>query len=546
MNEVLSDEAPSSVEVEDQSDVFGNKLNEANTDKQAFPRLDGELFPLVAANADVIAACSWMGGEKVTLTAAMCNYQKPMTEENVDEVISDVYDFLAHRITESEETEEKDEIEEEESDNQEEKPVKNVEKDQYQPKKPALIEKTPPKSDAKNIVQKTPVIPNSAKVESQLEEFQELTPAAEQPGAPDKKAKIVSAPEKSETATQAVPAPSQNEPEKPAHEVAKAETSASPAADLTEKAVVDAPRAAIAAPAVEAASEPRLESITNEPKSATVDYEPRAVSETPALGLSDEIEAADGPEPTEPFVADIQDIIVADETITWADEQFEAIEDKPALTVVEYPIEPGEIIDFAEDEAVKLDHYEAPAEPYEPYDLTVAQTGQDDLETAEAVIVPEQVLPPSVSVEAIEASLIQLSEQMTVCEPETAQAVDEILEMIIDVPAKLETGDEAAFTEAEAQQELEELFSALFDRLGVDCTPELIEGLVRLTMEWRVADEIENLKSEEKTDETPTDYGTHEIIKKLLMWLSALKKSAANAWAIGKSALRLYSLSLNT
>lgn len=63
-----------------------------------FPKLDGELFPIVMENADVVAPCAWMDGAEVSLTVALNNYYRPMTEENADDVIADVYDFLSRQI----------------------------------------------------------------------------------------------------------------------------------------------------------------------------------------------------------------------------------------------------------------------------------------------------------------------------------------------------------------------------------------------------------------------------------------------------------------
>lgn len=64
----------------------------------AFPKLDGVLFPMVVANADVIAPCPWMGGAEVSLSEALNNYYQLMSEENADTVIADVNDFLANQV----------------------------------------------------------------------------------------------------------------------------------------------------------------------------------------------------------------------------------------------------------------------------------------------------------------------------------------------------------------------------------------------------------------------------------------------------------------
>ncbi len=72
-------------------------------EKPSFPKLDGILFPIVIANADVIAPCPWMAGAEVTLTEALNNYYQPMSEENADTVISEVIEFLANRVETHEE-----------------------------------------------------------------------------------------------------------------------------------------------------------------------------------------------------------------------------------------------------------------------------------------------------------------------------------------------------------------------------------------------------------------------------------------------------------
>src|SRR5207247_9449197 len=94
--------------------------------------------------------------------------------------------------------------------------------------------------------------------------------------------------------------------------------------------------------------------------------------------------------------------------------------------------------------------------------------------------------------------------------------------------------------EVEGQEELEELFTELLDKVGIDYAPELVESLARLTFKWHLADEIEKLKNEEEIDKAPVGSGTHEIIKKLLAGLSIIKKVISQAGAIGKSALQLY------
>jgi hypothetical protein len=79
--------------------------------------------------------------------------------------------------------------------------------------------------------------------------------------------------------------------------------------------------------------------------------------------------------------------------------------------------------------------------------------------------------------------------------------------------------------------------------MGIDYTPQLIESLARLSIDWQLAERIEKLKPEEP-DSLPQGAGTHEIIRKLLAALSAIKKAITRASTIGQSALRLYAFGL--
>jgi hypothetical protein len=110
------------------------------------------------------------------------------------------------------------------------------------------------------------------------------------------------------------------------------------------------------------------------------------------------------------------------------------------------------------------------------------------------------------------------------------------------MPVKLEAQTSENITEVNVQEELEELFIELFDILSIEYTPELIESLTHLTLKLHLIEEIKKLKEEEEIEETPQGSGTHEIIKKLLMAISSIKKYIANTYAIGKSALQLYKL----
>lgn len=92
MTEVLTRD-PDTIETEIQFEQF----DQVETEELLFPKLDGVLLPIVMDNADVVAPCWWMGGDEVSLTVALNNYYQQMTEENADEVIADVCEFLTSR-----------------------------------------------------------------------------------------------------------------------------------------------------------------------------------------------------------------------------------------------------------------------------------------------------------------------------------------------------------------------------------------------------------------------------------------------------------------
>jgi hypothetical protein len=133
-------------------------------------------------------------------------------------------------------------------------------------------------------------------------------------------------------------------------------------------------------------------------------------------------------------------------------------------------------------------------------------------------------------------------------EPEAIEEVYASLDKLVEVQAKLgsQDGDNiiAEINEVKVQQEIEEIFTELLERMGIEYTPELIEHLVHLTLKSQLAKKIKKPGNEEEIDEAPNDTGTHEAIKQLLLGLSDFKKAIAYAGVIGKSALHLCDFNL--
>jgi hypothetical protein len=563
LSEFASYEPVGVTQAEPLSDGFGAAASEtAATEPEAksFPRLDGEVGPLVAANADVVAPCWWMGGAEVTLTAAMCNYYTQMMEENADQILADVRDFIANQVTKTEEVEEQGEAEEEEP----EKP-----KDDNQ------------KIDESNDAQKEPADPKIKNTEIQTKKEAVTAKVPQSAARADNPAKPVIN-TKAATQVHATPEPTvgQSSQQAKSESAAEAMSAAEPPRVETALAVeavrtAEPPRAEAAAvidsvlgPGPE--PEPSLAPAPHTHEAGAVSAsEPGLMPEIsqPAPDQPSSLQADAGIESTVDYgvndlvSADTESPIIIEEGSNLPAEIIEACDSElPIQMAFDQIMAEGfvEEVSLTQMDGAELEAYDL----HEPADLPVVPAGE-----AQNIRMDEEVLffepgiepgPPETTepnlyeepirvdstVESIEATLVELTEVLEVSEPETAAAVKLILDKIIEVPRLLEAAGEAVITEEEAQAELEELFVELFVQIGMDYTPELIESLARLTLTWQLTAEIGSLKIEDEPDKTPQDSGTHEIIKKLLACLKYIKKALAHAAAIGKSALRLCSFSL--
>lgn len=148
------------------------------------------------------------------------------------------------------------------------------------------------------------------------------------------------------------------------------------------------------------------------------------------------------------------------------------------------------------------------------------------------------------------AGFIETSENME----ETAE-VHEILDEINLKVQELNTSPAASEKEGEGviveddvdpetiEEELEELFSRLFERIGIEYAPELLNSLVKLAMRQNIQELFMDLEPKVETG-TTQGTGTHELLNYLVAALGSIKKSAQNAYRLGKSAMQLYSMQL--
>ena len=219
-------------------------------------------------------------------------------------------------------------------------------------------------------------------------------------------------------------------------------------------------------------------------------------------------------------------------------------EDLRMLAMI-YELPKGEL-DVFDDTEILISHQEEleqlTEQPgmFETEDDIAGWDAETIISPLEMVNVADLLTQVNLPIEEIESSLLQAAEVIESSQPEIVDAVNGILDKILALQAKLDNEGEVEIIEAEIQEKIEVLFTELFDWLGINYTPELIESLARLTIRRHLGEKMQSLKQEEETDEKTQGYGTHEIIKKLLSCLRKIKKTMANVYVIGKSILRLY------
>jgi hypothetical protein len=511
-----------------------------------------ELMNFVSANQHVIVRCPWMGGAEVTLGEAMTTYSYPpnMTEGDLPTVTEAVYELMANRVLEEEESDEEEEspAEHETSKGEEieepkaeraktekpkpkaenlAKPVKSEGKEakppeRSQPAKIAAAERPVPASPAKNET----VQPAAAKAETAADSLKNPAETPRTASASNPEA-AVSHGTRSETATQ----------QSAGSEVAAAPAEIPAAGYVHTPELVSAPQAEIDR-RIQAA-----EAAILEPAPDVRRLEPMAEDATEVFGLPEpaatgsEPELQETPEPQAPGVLeDLVDFSVENE-IALADPE----------TVI-FGCEEEGLIDLAEQEEISIERQDAALPGYDE-SFTVLEIDdaprQPDSETelreeAEKDT-PERFVPTSPRAAEAGSALMQIVERIRTSQPQAAEAAGETLDKIAELAGRLEQqSGEEVITEDEAQQKLEELFTELFDQLGIEHQPELIQSLVRLTLQRRSSGQPQNLGAEEEAGETPQDDGTHEAIKKLLPGSGPNSKMMEAAPTIGKSALQLY------
>lgn len=472
--------------------------------------VDSILSPLLSANADKLIYCERLGGVEMTLGQAVntiwpVSDKGAMVREGLSSVMAEIQRMLNTPVGKTEE------IEEEKSQNQAEQLITEVADVGEQSKNEAIQTEytessaTTSEADSGDQVQLAAAFEITADVLGSISDttvWDDAIPS-EVTIAPIKVAQR-SAPEKlfAQTSQESPPLKKELKEIKPSIK-----------------------------PAIE--SEDQLPiSLVSEVKIAKAStYKPVPIANTTKSMVGQELE----PKVEENQPLELHISVTPDKAIELDEEEIGV----PTTDLADLTPEPITEIMINEVEEIGLNSIEPVAFSIPMWEELRATIGQG--REPDEVSNPEQPFQVSIEFEGIEDVLLQLVESIENSEPETAEALNEILDKIIEVPAMLEGDGENSLSELEAQEQLEELFIELFELAGIDYTPEVIESLANLIINSHLAEEIDNPEYEE-TSLASHGIGTHEIIKKLLAVLNSIKKAIAHAATIGRSALRFCNL----
>lgn len=468
-----------------------------------------DLMNYVMANQYVIVRCSWMGGAKVTLGEAMMTYSYPpnMTEKDVPAVMAVVDELLANRVEEEGEAEEEKTEEDEHGEETEDKESKWASVRAEKAMRKNKVETETQKDKAKSAIK---VERPSQKESDTVEPLERVKP----------------------NDIQAVEA-----------QVPRA---------VSPKIEQSAPKAA----GIEVLAGPKIASLADIEVQHDIRNTKPATDEGPNFFVSPQVEPLVYAELTKLETESLKktDFLenpvenpaatpLVKESLGFSNFNYELGEDDLAefdSQEIEIIVNHHEEDVFRDDERLDSSQIEASNLDQGLEEVIGLVDDKENTPEPTEIFLAEHLARIELPLEEIEASLLQVAEKIESSPPETIKTIDETLARIAELSDKLEDDSGEEISEPKAQEDLEELFTKLFERLGIDYTPELIETLAQLTMKYYLGEKIQELKEKEDVDAVPHDRGTHEIIKRLLVALSKVKKIMTNAYTIGKSALRLY------
>lgn len=501
---------------------------------------------IVKQYADTRVICERLGGAEMTLGEAVTAIWPPsvkgaMILEGVDSVMAEIQQMLDNRPPEDVEPQEP-EAAESEDELTEEGAQESDENQVQEQSQSAVADKKPEKAIVE--VQST----NQAEKGSSVEDAGML-PA--------------------EALASQNSVEGQQDPEvstEPANRAAKTSRIADEVGERQQQAKAEAATLPFSSTSVEAAveaisaSEPEINTGTaGEPPELTYTgpaFEPFNAApfmdqEAASILVLEEYEELTETELTDLSPLIVEDEIIVDETNLSGEISGYEVVTETTGEVVDYQKEKEDLFDTSK-EVELISEYPSKAEmatennlESEEEEVTTPPIEEADVSEWLQASEPEEIVETILSIEEVADSPWQLlTRQIELSEPGVSELANEVLGKIIEVQDGLETeenGTSGIIDEDEVRQKLGQLFIELHDILGIDYTPETIEGMVRSIINRDAADEIKKRDSQNGTDESPHDIGTHEVIKQMLISSGSNKKSLPIG--IGKSAILLYNFS---
>jgi hypothetical protein len=433
---------------------------------------DDELTNLVAANADVIVRCPWLGDAEMELSPAINSIQVQLTPENVDMVVAEVHQMLARAAEENAEEEETiadDEI----TDN---KPKPKAEANDT---KSAQESESIGKTDAPKRIIKT-----SEKANEKI-----VTPASD-----------ATAENSAQVAAKNISATTQGAEKIERNAAAKKQTATKPenvqtVARTTVKPTSHIPKK----PTTKVTQDPIAEKVYD--------------IDTPEHG-------GEKPVIKESPIDKVELIIPAEETM-----DVEEIMNPEQKKTKEPTIIETAVLNEIKPEMTSEDMVE-----FSNMSTTDTETNTESNQPIEVDATP-----------SFEEVTTQIVNKVYDSEPEDQAKIYEIIEQITEYAATQNRGE---MDETESHQELEDLFAELLDILEIDYTPELIDDLAKTTIRWSsVPEEISFITEKDEPETEDQNHAGQSAKPKQSAFVNDLKKVLAQAYAIGRSTLKLCSLS---
>lgn len=178
---------------------------------------------------------------------------------------------------------------------------------------------------------------------------------------------------------------------------------------------------------------------------------------------------------------------------------------------------------------------------YEQENIIGQQVIEDSVFPVETAPDSLELEPTSLTENTVLEIFENIEMRISELEPETAEATNDILGKIVELTREIQNPEITAESFEEAEGELIELCTDLFERLGLNYSKEEIEQVAKL---WIVHSRLNPVAEGQKDDEVShlfDDMGTHEGLKHFMVGLKRIKRVVEVLYsALGKFALDVF------